>query len=176
MHDACTKMHNLPSFLLSGCRLVIHMSVLSLLVILSVFRLFYYYNSSYIKIITIAEGFVIVDARAPVRKKGIENISKPKSRIKIILNRNQNTKAISIHKDFSSESSRTLFPRDNLFSSTKSTALSAAADVNVEIPILLETDHILVVNKPSGIPHHNEQNDGVGGGETLGILNVLRQQ
>jgi tRNA pseudouridine32 synthase / 23S rRNA pseudouridine746 synthase len=38
------------------------------------------------------------------------------------------------------------------------------------ISILLETDRFLVVNKPAGIPYHNDDD------ENLGILNVLRLQ
>jgi tRNA pseudouridine32 synthase/23S rRNA pseudouridine746 synthase len=41
--------------------------------------------------------------------------------------------------------------------------------VTTHIPILLETDHVFVVNKPTGISHANSDNE-------LGILNVLRRQ
>ena len=36
-----------------------------------------------------------------------------------------------------------------------------------DIPILLETDQVLVVNKPPGVAHHDSENE-------LGILNLLR--
>jgi 23S rRNA-/tRNA-specific pseudouridylate synthase len=41
--------------------------------------------------------------------------------------------------------------------------------IHIPIPILLETDHVFVVNKPTGISHHDSDNE-------LGILNVLRRQ
>lgn len=43
------------------------------------------------------------------------------------------------------------------------------ADSPIIIPVLLETDHVLVVNKPVGIPHHSTEDE-------LGILNLLRLQ
>jgi tRNA pseudouridine32 synthase/23S rRNA pseudouridine746 synthase len=39
----------------------------------------------------------------------------------------------------------------------------------IQIRILLETDQVIVIDKPSGIPHHDD--DG-----SLGILNLFRQQ
>jgi tRNA pseudouridine32 synthase/23S rRNA pseudouridine746 synthase len=60
-------------------------------------------------------------------------------------------------------------------SSTSSETTSELTDENqlqietTHIPILLETDHVFVVNKPTGISHANSDNE-------LGILNVLRRQ
>jgi 23S rRNA-/tRNA-specific pseudouridylate synthase len=50
--------------------------------------------------------------------------------------------------------------------------LTHANQIQIEtthIPILLETDHVFVVNKPTGISHANSDNE-------LGILNALRRQ
>jgi 23S rRNA-/tRNA-specific pseudouridylate synthase len=54
------------------------------------------------------------------------------------------------------------------------------------IPILLETDRLMIINKPAGVPHHDDVEipiDGDGGANScgdaksrLGILNLLRQQ
>lgn len=41
-------------------------------------------------------------------------------------------------------------------------------NLNINIPVLLETDHVLVINKPAGISHHDSDQE-------LGILNVLRR-
>ena len=49
------------------------------------------------------------------------------------------------------------------------TNTAAAAAAHPTIPILFESDHILAINKPTGIPHHDD-------GEESGILSVLRQQ
>lgn len=43
-------------------------------------------------------------------------------------------------------------------------------DDPTNIPILLETDRFLVIDKPAGIPHHNDDD------ENLGIVNLVRQQ
>lgn len=40
----------------------------------------------------------------------------------------------------------------------------------MDIPIIFENDRFLVINKPSGIPHHNDDD------ENPGIVNLLRQQ
>ncbi len=40
---------------------------------------------------------------------------------------------------------------------------------DIEVPILYESERILVVNKPSGIAHHNDDS-------LLGILNIIREQ
>jgi tRNA pseudouridine32 synthase/23S rRNA pseudouridine746 synthase len=42
------------------------------------------------------------------------------------------------------------------------------------IPILYESNRLLIVNKPEGIAHHNEKDNN--NNETLGIVNVVRQQ
>jgi 23S rRNA-/tRNA-specific pseudouridylate synthase len=54
------------------------------------------------------------------------------------------------------------------------------------IPILLETDRLMIINKPAGVPHHDDvdipmdgsgnANRGNGEKSQLGILNLLRQQ
>jgi 23S rRNA-/tRNA-specific pseudouridylate synthase len=44
--------------------------------------------------------------------------------------------------------------------------------VPIRIPVLLETDRVLVVHKPAGIPHHNEDDDV----NSLGIVNCIRRQ
>jgi tRNA pseudouridine32 synthase/23S rRNA pseudouridine746 synthase len=62
--------------------------------------------------------------------------------------------------------------RNTLSSSSASSETTATEQIQIEtthIPILLETDHVFVVNKPTGISHANSDNE-------LGILNVLRGQ
>jgi tRNA pseudouridine32 synthase / 23S rRNA pseudouridine746 synthase len=46
---------------------------------------------------------------------------------------------------------------------------TSTAAVHPTIQILFESDHILAINKPTGIPHHDD-------GEEPGILSVVRQQ
>ena len=46
---------------------------------------------------------------------------------------------------------------------------STLVDDPIKIPILLETDRFLVIDKPAGIPHHNDD------GEHLGIVNLLHR-
>jgi tRNA pseudouridine32 synthase/23S rRNA pseudouridine746 synthase len=61
---------------------------------------------------------------------------------------------------------------NTLGSSSASSETTAKDQIQIEtthIPILLETDHVFVVNKPTGISHANSADE-------LGILNVLRRQ
>jgi tRNA pseudouridine32 synthase/23S rRNA pseudouridine746 synthase len=61
---------------------------------------------------------------------------------------------------------------NTLGSSSASSETTATEQIQIEtthIPILLETEHVFVVNKPTGISHANSDHE-------LGILNVLRGQ
>jgi tRNA pseudouridine32 synthase/23S rRNA pseudouridine746 synthase len=61
-------------------------------------------------------------------------------------------------------------------------ALKAAANEDdesaiIDVPVLFESDRILIVNKPPGIAHHNDiQEDGDAAPAPLGIVNLLRKQ
>lgn len=61
-----------------------------------------------------------------------------------------------------------------LGSSSASSETTAKDQIQIDtthIPILLETDHVFIVNKPPGISHGNDSENN-----ELGILNVLRRQ
>ena len=44
------------------------------------------------------------------------------------------------------------------------------------IPILLETEHLLVINKPEGVNHHSHGAVDDSGTEQPGVLSLLHQQ
>lgn len=47
----------------------------------------------------------------------------------------------------------------------------------IDIPILYESDRLLIVNKPPGIAHHNDRDDSKEGSPSIcGIVNLLRKQ